>query len=104
MLHISDFHHDSTFNNEAFRTLMLKGREEEIKIVEGLLAGGVQKAEIKDIDTDRIADLLIDALMGINICVIAKQEKQLIPDGKGIEEASDKQKELARIFLAGIKN
>ena len=79
-------------------------RKREINLIKEVFDRGIELNMIKLDNTESAAELFIDMLAGINICVLARREKQLVPDDQGFEEVLTKQKELSRIFLNGIKN
>jgi len=102
MLHLADFN-DVHLTKQELKKSINHIRSNEIQLVKEVFEKGIQLNEIKSKNAEHSAELFVDMLAGINICVLARQEKQLVPDDKGFEEVLSKQKELSVIFLNGIK-
>ncbi|MGV3508696.1 MAG: TetR/AcrR family transcriptional regulator [Sphingobacteriaceae bacterium] len=103
MLHLGD-QTDLHLTKQELKESILHIRKREINLIKEVFDRGVELSMIKLDNTESAAELFIDMLAGINICVLARREKQLVPDDQGFEEVLTKQKELSRIFLNGIKN
>lgn len=102
MLHSSDFN-DVHLIKEELKKSINQIRNQEIHLIKSVFEKGIAINEIETDSAETSAELFVDMLAGINICVLARQEKQLVPDDKGFEEVLSKQKELSLIFLNGIR-
>lgn len=102
MLHLADFN-DVHLTRQELRKSINHIRNNEIQLVKEVFEKGIKLNEIKSDDAVHSAELFVDMLAGINICVLARQDKQVVPDDKGFEEVLSKQKELSAIFLKGIR-
>ena len=102
MLHMDEDYSDAYLKDPAIIELMrnIKGRETGI-IARGFRRG-ITLGEIREIDTIRTSELLLDTLRGLKSCM--RSDKVIFPDASTFEEVLNKQKEVARIFLYGIKN
>lgn len=103
MLHLAD-NQDVYLAKQEFKNSISHIRNNEIDLITQVFQKGIALKEIKSNDARHTAELFIDMLAGINICVLARQEKQLVPDNKGFDEVLEKQKALSEIFLSGIKD
>ncbi|WP_207427415.1 TetR/AcrR family transcriptional regulator [Pedobacter sp. SYSU D00535] len=104
MLHIGHHAIDINLGNEGVRALIQKAREQETGLIRNLFEKGIERGEIKTDDVVATATLFLDTMVGLNICIMAQQQKQLVPDSKGVDDVSEKQKSLTQIFLNGLKN
>ena len=102
MLHLGD-QVDLHLAKQEFRESIIEIRNKEIELVKEVFERAVQSGSIKIEDATDTAALFLDTLAGINICVMGRQERQLVPDNKGFDEVLAKQKQLAEIFLRGLE-
>jgi AcrR family transcriptional regulator len=102
MLHLVD-HAEANLTKQELKKTTSHIRNREISLVKEIFEQAVKSNLIKSANTEKTAELFIDMLTGINICVLARQEKHLVPDDKDFDEVLLKQKELSQIFLSGIK-
>jgi len=101
MLHMEEDYSDAYLRDKAFIRLLQAKKEREVNILADSFRRGVADGEIRDIDTVRTSELLIDTLRGLRSCM--RTEKVIFPDSSSFEEVLNKQKEVTRIFLHGIK-
>ena len=101
MLHMEEDYSDAYLRDKAFMQLMCTAKEKEVSILAESLNKGIAKGELREIDTVRTAELLLDTLRGLRSCM--RTEKMILPDSSTFEGVLNKQKEVARIFLYGIK-
>lgn len=101
MLHLTD-NSEHCIQNDEIRSSVSRIREKEKFLLKEVFDKGIQLNEIRSADAGHTAELYLNMLTGITICVLAEQ-KQLVPDSKVFEEVLSKQKELSEIFLNGIK-
>ena len=71
----------------------------ESGLVTQLFEKGVRSGELRPIDTQKTAELLLETLRAISSCV---REKGALPVEKDFREALFRQQELIRIFYQGI--
>jgi Fe2+ transport system protein B len=102
MLHLVD-HAEANLTKQELKKTTSHIRNREISLVKEIFEQAVKSNLIKSANTEKTAELFIDMLTGINICVLARQEKHLVPDDKDFDEVLFKQKELSQIFLSGIR-
>ena len=102
MLHLGD-QVDLHLAKQEFRESIIEIRNKEIELVREVFERAVKSGSIKIEDATDTAALFLDTLAGINICVMGRQERQLVPDNKGFDEVLAKQKQLAEIFLRGLE-
>ena len=102
MLHMEEEYSGAYLKDPAFIKLMQNTKEREVAIIAMGFQRGIDRAEIRKIDTVRTSELLLDTLRGLRACM--KNEKVIFPDADSFEEVLSKQKEVARIFLYGIKD
>lgn len=102
MLHLADSQ-DLYLAKKELKDSIQYLRRNEINLITDVFRKGISLQEISCDNAEKTAELFMDMLAGINICVLAKHEKQLVPDDKGFDEVLTKQKELSEIFLNGIK-
>lgn len=102
MLHIGDEHSEAYLKNKAFKDLMRKAKEKEVSIISVCLQKGIQKGRFKTIDTMKMAELFLDTLKGLRVCML--MENSPFPNADSFELLLNKQKEVAQLFINGIKN
>lgn len=71
----------------------------EAGLVKQLFEKGVRSGELRPIDTQKTAELLLDTLRALSFCV---REKGALPVEKDFREALFRQQELIKIFYQGI--
>lgn len=104
MLHLGDTPTDLNITNEEIKSLMKQARTKECTLIKDLFNKGIANSELRINSGEDIAELYLDSIIGLSMCVMAQQEKQLVPESKGFEQVLSKQKALTEIFLNGLKN
>ena len=102
MLHMEEEYSDAHLRDKSFIKMIHANKDKEVEILAESFKRGVANGEIRDIDTVRTSELLIDTLRGLRSCMRA--EKMILPDSSSFDNILNKQKEVARIFLYGIKD
>ena len=92
---------DAYLKDPALMQIMKRTRQREVSIVAESFQREMENGQIKKIDAEKTAALLLDTLMGLRISM--RIEHLPFPDKTSFEELLNKQKEVARIFLNGIK-
>lgn len=75
----------------------------EIKIISDIFKIGNQQGEITVEAPSQIAEILLNAMMGMNFCVLKGKKSMFLPTKEEFDEISKMQKKLAIIFLNGLK-
>ena len=101
MLHMEEDYSDAYLKDQAFIQLLQAKKEKEVNILAESFRKGVAEGTLRDIDTVRTSELLLDTMRGLRACM--RTEKMIFPDPLSFEDILAKQKEVARIFLYGIK-
>ena len=101
MLHMEEDYSDAYLKDPSLIELLQSIKSREAAIIAQSIQKGVDQGELLDIDALKTTELLLDTLRGLRSCM--KSEK-LFPDASSFEEILNKQKDVARIFLNGIKN
>ena len=102
MLHIGEEYTDSYLRDPALMQVVQKTKVKEVEVIASSFQSAINKGEFSNMDTTKTAELFIDTLNGIAVCM--KMGKISIPDADTFELLSNKQKDVARIFLNGLKN
>lgn len=74
----------------------------EKSLVKTVFERAVEQGELNVKDTDKTAELFLDVMGGVTYCVLARQEKSLVPEAATFKEVVERQKEVAEIFIKGI--
>lgn len=101
MLHMEEEYSDAYLKDKGFVQLIHKIKDREKTIIAASFQKGIALGEIGDIDPVKTAELLLDTLKGFRACM--RSEKMIFPDADTFELAFCKMKEVACIFLNGIK-
>ncbi len=102
MLHIGDAT-ELHLNNEEMQKLIIATRQKEAVIIQGLFDAAISRKELKN-TASVAAELYLDSIIGLGMCVMARREKRLLPESQGFEEVLSKQKALTEIFIQGLSN
>jgi TetR/AcrR family transcriptional repressor of mexJK operon len=103
MLHLRDNFSEISMSNNEIKNAIVKIRAQEAEQLKTVFERAIKTESIKVTDTGHTAELFLDMLAGISICIMAKQQKQLVPDSSGFSEVLSKQKELTQLFLNGLR-
>jgi len=101
MLHMEEDYTDAYLKDPSLIELLQSIKGKEAAIIAQSIQKGITEGVLLDIDALKTTELLLDTLRGLRSCM--KSEK-LFPDSASFEEVLNKQKDVARIFLNGIKN
>jgi TetR/AcrR family transcriptional regulator len=74
--------------------------DKESGLVTKLFENGVKKGELKPLDVQKTAELLLDTLYAFSKCV---RDKGGLPDKAAFEEVLAKQQDVIRLFYQGLK-
>jgi TetR/AcrR family transcriptional regulator len=92
-------HHDFSKNKSLvnWRNFLTN---KESGLVTRLFENGVQTGELKPLDAQKTAVLLLETLYAFSRCV---KEKSVLPDAETFKEVMTKQQEVIKIFYQGLK-
>jgi hypothetical protein len=68
-----------------------------------ILNRSVEKAEIAEVEFEKTAELYLESMMGIVSLCIIHGNKEIFPSKKEMKITLEKQHNLSRIFLKGLK-
>ena len=101
MVHMSEDRTEAYLKDPALIRLLQESKRNEVIFIAKSLETGISKGQYSNMDTLKIAELLIDTLQGLAVAM--KIESNPFPDQDSYEVLIRKQKEVARIFLNGLK-
>jgi TetR/AcrR family transcriptional repressor of mexJK operon len=101
MLHMEEDYSDAYLKDPALVKLMQGIKEREVKIIAQGFQTSISSGELGEIDPVKTTELLLDTLRGLSSCM--RSEKMILPDSATLEQVYRKQKEVAVIFLKGLK-
>ena len=102
MLHMEEDYSDAYLKDPALVKLMQSIKDREVKIIAQGFQASISSGELGEIDPIKTTELLLDTLRGLSSCM--RSEKMILPDSATLEQVYRKQKEVAVIFLNGLKN
>ncbi len=82
--------------------ILQKARQAELNQITTVIKKGIEKGEIHLSNPETAASLLMDAFIGMRMMTF-HQKKQFVMDEAELEDMLNRQKELGRIFLNGLK-
>jgi AcrR family transcriptional regulator len=103
MLHLSGGSPDSFLNSSSIRNYIMDMKKRNLAFHADIFQNAADRGEIEAADVNNIADLYLYSMSGITALCIMQGNKDLIPDKKEFRNALDRQINLCRIFLKGIK-
>jgi len=101
MLHINESDTEQSLRDEKFILILRNMRNEENEMLSTLLEKKMDDGVLNKINPLKVATLLLDTLLGLSFSLHIS--KKPIPDDKTFDEIFQKQKEVALIFINGIK-
>ena len=104
MMHIGDGQSDLNLSDPRFASLMNEIKAQELDMLSSFIDKHKATGEIKDINSEEIAQILFDTVTGIWICEIHVNNKALIPTQEQFERIKQKNRLVTNIFYDGIKS
>lgn len=105
MLHLSSGAPDPSFNSTEVKTFIMQMKEKESKFYQDIFELAITNKEIAPADNlAKTTDLYISCLSGLTSLCITHGNKELFPDKKELKIMKEKQIDLSRIFIKGLKN
>jgi len=103
MLHLSGGAPDSSLYSPELRNFLDKMKSKTQRFYETLFEEAANRGEIADQDCAKIADLYTTSQNGLTSLCIMHGNKELFPAKKELKAVLDKQLNLSKIFIKGIK-
>jgi AcrR family transcriptional regulator len=103
MLHLSGGSADSSLNSVDVKNHIMEMKKRNHALHASIFQKAVKRGEIAELDIDKIAELYLASQSGITSLCIMQGSKDLFPGKKELKSMLDKQTDLCRIFLKGIK-
>lgn len=75
-------------------------RRNELNLLVTLFEKGVKSGELKPLDTEKTAELLLETLYAFSNCV---KENSALPDANAFREVLKKQHDVMKLFYEGLK-
>lgn len=103
MLHIGENNHDVLYHNPAIRKLVQDAVESQRNDFAAMLQERMEQAEIRQIDVQETATLILDTIQGLQLTEYIKKRDPITPDEKFFEQIEVKQKAVCDLIYSGIK-
>jgi AcrR family transcriptional regulator len=103
MLKITEGLPDILYNDEAIKKTLNDLKKIEKDFFKSIFNASAQKNEIEHEDIEHIAELYLESLVGfVTVCAM-EAKGNLLPEKDSLKKVNEKQKELSRIFIKGLK-
>jgi AcrR family transcriptional regulator len=103
MLHLSGGASDYLINSVELRNFIEKMRSKVLSFHAELFEAAVQRGEIEQQDSKKIADLYMTSQDGLTSLCIMQGNKELMPGKKDLKNMLERQQALAQVFVKGLK-
>jgi len=103
MLKITEGVPELLYNDDTIKNTLNSLKKTENDFYTEIFESAQQRGEISHKNLPHVAELYIESLMGLSSMCIIEAGKDLFPDKKLLLKVSEKQKELSRIFVRGLK-
>ncbi|WP_316823271.1 TetR/AcrR family transcriptional regulator [Pedobacter gandavensis] len=103
MLHLSGGSPDASLNSDSLRTSFLEMKAKNEDFHAQILQRAIDNAEISPVDPHKIAELYLDSQAGITSLCLLHGNKELFPSKKEMKSILEKQHQLSKIFIKGLK-
>jgi AcrR family transcriptional regulator len=103
MLHLSGTTPDPSLNSEILKTHFMNMKEKNLAYHAGIFQQAIENKEINFTDTEKIAELYLESMMGITTLCTVHGNKELFPSKKELKGVLEKQLNLSEIFVKGLK-
>lgn len=101
MLHIGEEFINDHVKDPALTQVIQGVKGREVAIVANKLKEAIAQGELIEMETTKTAELYVESINGLAVCM--KMGVVSIPDQDAFEVVSGKQKDLAAIFLNGLR-
>ena len=103
MLHLSGGAPDSSLNSAELRNFIERMRSKAIAFHAELFRMAIERGEIEQQDSTKIADLYMSSQNGLTSLCIMNGNKELMPGKKELKNMLERQLALAQLFIKGLK-
>lgn len=103
MLHLSAGTSDATFSATEIKKLVAEMKTKDMEVHAALIQEGMDKGELAIADAKKISELYLHSLAGFTSLCIMQGNKELMPSKKDLKNILEKQLDLSRIFINGLK-
>jgi len=104
MMHLSFGSSDAYFNTEELKNLLVTMKKKDVDFYAVLLQKAMDLGEIEAGDSLNLAELYLQSLSGITFICIMNGNRELMPTKKELKILHEKQQQLSKIFIKGLKN
>jgi AcrR family transcriptional regulator len=104
MLHLSFGTVEATYNTAELRDLILFYKNKDLEFHAAHLQKAMDEGEIDVADSRDLAELYLQSLAGITSLCVMNGNKELLPNKKSLKLLYEKQQQLSKIFIKGLKN
>ncbi len=103
MLHLSAGTTDSSLNTEQIKSYVTEMKNKDVELHSQILQNAIDQGEIAAIDPKKTALLYLQCMAGITSLCVMKGNKELMPSKKDVKLVLEKQLDLSKIFIKGLK-
>lgn len=103
MLHLSSGSNDASLNSEELRNHVLMMKAKDVGFHSAIFKEAIDKGEIEVSDLDKITELYLESLAGITSLCVMHGNKELMPSKKDLKMMLEKQLNLSKIFIKGLR-
>jgi AcrR family transcriptional regulator len=103
MLYLSGVTQDVFLNSDSLKATFMFMKKKNIEMYADILKRSVEKAEIAEVEFEKTAELYLESMMGITALCMIHGNKELFPTKKEMKIILEKQHNLSRIFVKGLK-
>jgi AcrR family transcriptional regulator len=103
MLYLSGVTQDAFLNSDSLKATFMSMKKKNIEMYTDILKRSVEKAEIAEVEFEKTAGLYLESMMGIVSLCIIHRNKEILPSKKEMKITLEKQNNLSRIFVKGLK-
>ncbi|WP_316842176.1 TetR/AcrR family transcriptional regulator [Pedobacter gandavensis] len=103
MLHLSGGSPDASLNSDGLRAAFLTMKAKNADFHAKVLQCAIDNGEIAPVDALKTAELYLDSQAGITSLCLLHGNKELFPSKKEMKTILEKQHQLSKIFIKGLK-
>jgi AcrR family transcriptional regulator len=104
MLHLSSGTTESSLNTEEIKAYVMEMKNKDLELHSQMLQEAIKQGEVdEDIDPKKTAALYLQCMAGITSLCIMNGNKELMPSKKDVKMVLEKQLDLSKIFIKGLK-
>ncbi|WP_432713527.1 TetR/AcrR family transcriptional regulator [Pedobacter sp.] len=104
MLHLSYGVNDSCLNSDEVKRLIEEMKKKDLEFHAAQLQNAMNAGEIEKADCQQMAELYLQSLAGITSLCVMNGNKELLPNKKDLKLMHEKQQQLSKIFIKGLKS